>query len=883
LAAAIRRVAAEASLLACLLVYCGPLPTHARDKLLGEVQRAAVSAGFLDDAFTSTAPTTPETRRLNVEHALIDELNYQLWNRVVLDAGWPVLCSCQILTFGSSTPLLLDRHGFGIRWLRSMSCMWSRTGVDNTCPGAYGRPSSGLIPLSWRTSGDFENKQHAKSSKSGILEASITNWAQALKVLTLAGEQGLVAVLHDVDSLRLLHQVPSQLLLPESRRTYSPDALDTQSKATVPVPQSSGVAESPPAPRGGGVWQAKSHLIGGLAKAALFTAAAKKPTPTVSRNSGAKLVRRDNNSAQKIEMTAMSPKRRKSMNVFLGNEEEGTILVVDEAFRLVLSTNLSEVPPGLLSVKDLAVVNFDLSNSLDTILLHRVVQIEDASLRKELDKLRMEGAAAALDLSSMQQQVLLFLSSSDGLLLTDSNEMSKLLVLKKDHQRIQYSATLARESLDICIRSEQQFRLLAVAASEIHQVLAKLAQELNDGSFFWGVSVLMSIMERSLSGTQRTSLDRLAQACATMRLELHRTICLGLKLHQQRLFTVELAFARMQSCGQNSIEEVLMLKALCSHNKEYISAASAGLVKLAETKETAKEMLSQLFGRTSTGKSSLLSKIRRVPDEDKLQRVPSDSKPADTWPKANANLSKTADTPALPSPSPLPSVAVGNFLARASAGKAVAVVSVLRAKTAVLAKTAASHTEKDTLRPKTVPTSAGPQRVQVQDVQDLEGKMFLEAAWCIALLKELKYMSEASWKELVQLCSVWPSLRKVPGCIYKEACEENARRATSIGTQQKSPLRGEKDRSNAAIPTPSGHLHSLASKSKFLERNKEKLIASPLDGGDGGEREWHVWITSREPETENLPTFPVQAGVWAAERLALVALLRPDRLNPGVP
>ena len=174
------------------------------------------------------------------------------------------------------------------------------------------------------------------------------------------------------------------------------------------------------------------------------------------------------------------------MNVFLGNEEEGTILVVDEAFRLVLSTNLSEVPPGLLSVKDLAVVNFDLSNSLDTILLHRVVQIEDASLRKELDKLRMEGAAAALDLSSMQQQVLLFLSSSDGLLLTDSNEMSKLLVLKKDHQRIQYSATLARESLDICIRSEQQFRLLAVAASEVHQVLTKLAQELNDSSFFWG-------------------------------------------------------------------------------------------------------------------------------------------------------------------------------------------------------------------------------------------------------------------------------------------------------------------------------------------------------------------------------------------------------------
>ena len=98
MAAAIRRVAAEASLLACLLVYCGPLPTHARDKLLGEVQHAAVAAGFLDDAFTSAAPTTPETRRLNVEHAaLIDELNYQLWNRVVLDAGWPVLCSCQIV------------------------------------------------------------------------------------------------------------------------------------------------------------------------------------------------------------------------------------------------------------------------------------------------------------------------------------------------------------------------------------------------------------------------------------------------------------------------------------------------------------------------------------------------------------------------------------------------------------------------------------------------------------------------------------------------------------------------------------------------------------------------------------------------------------------
>jgi hypothetical protein len=550
MAAAARKVAMEASLIACLLVYCPPLAEDKREQLLDDVWLSAITSGLIESqALPSLQNQTPQaggnkktvstgltqaaadkailaaTPRIQSGHVLLNEITRLYWQRVVVDPNTVV--SCQMLTFAAAIPFILDPHGVAIEWLRSMSHQWSAN--DSAL---HGRPQSYRICL-WdqncildilKTKPEVSNmSRHAKQTITSC-EASIKNLPKALKMLALAAEEGLVALLHDVDSLSALNQLPQDLLLPHHRRPY--DVHDAHLSVSETFQRSTRVA---------------------------------------------------NNSYVMDDTHGGGKTRRKHIDVCLGEGFEKVML--DEGFRLVLVSNARTMPPGIMSIKDVNVIAFDLSRaSVHNLLLNRVVRLENASLAQKMDSLSLELAQISLHLSSLDDQLLMFLSSSDGELITDSGEMSQLSSIRKMQQKAKQEQSIMRERLDAERRSEHQFQLLAAAAGEVYQVVCKLMQDSGDKQFRVGLPVIESVISQTLLSPERADgPDRLAQAAAAIRSALHRTISLGLEQHHRRVLTVHLCMHHMASTGMLSQEEVLMLIALCTHRKEPVQAANVPL------------------------------------------------------------------------------------------------------------------------------------------------------------------------------------------------------------------------------------------------------------------------------------------------------------------
>jgi hypothetical protein len=248
-------VAAESALIACLLVYCSPLPAAKREQVLDCVWHKAASHGLTGPVGKSStpasntaggnkagagegggvAPANPPPR-MAAQQALISEFVSAQWLRLVIDPS--LILPCQILTFSSSVPLLLDTSGMGVRWLRTMSHMWlSSSGGP---PGEVGRPQSDLIPMPDHELEDDSpavnhngNAGRFHAMKAGCCEGSMRNVEAAMKMLKLAAEEGLVAILHDVSDISSLRQVPSQLLVSFSRRHVAADPLHEYSDRSI--------------------------------------------------------------------------------------------------------------------------------------------------------------------------------------------------------------------------------------------------------------------------------------------------------------------------------------------------------------------------------------------------------------------------------------------------------------------------------------------------------------------------------------------------------------------------------------------------------------------------------------------------------------------------
>jgi len=313
--------------------------------------------------------------------------------------------------------------------------MWAST---TNSPSQVGRPQSDFIAESENAFDDFKSSQFKRVG--GSCEASVRNLPKALNMLALAAEQGLVAILHDVDSLNDVHLVPAQLLLPEHCRQYTHDALDAQ------------------------------HEAG-----------------------------------------ANTSQRRKTMHVQLDLEGFHN-LSVDEGFRCVLVSSASKAAPGVLSLKNLNVIAFNLiKSSVETILLHQIVRIENASLREQLDLLGMQRARAALELERVDHELLVFLSVSEGKLLTDPDEMRQLSIIRNRSGKIVEDLSIAQQRLDDEFRNYQQLSIISAAATEVHSVLCQLNEGCQDKSFVFGVPVLQSVLEQSLQNRTKGP-DRLAQA-----------------------------------------------------------------------------------------------------------------------------------------------------------------------------------------------------------------------------------------------------------------------------------------------------------------------------------------------------------------------------------
>ncbi len=552
MAAAVRKVAVEASLIACMLVYCPPLAEDKRERLLDDVWLAAIASGLIKSQASPSLVNQPPlsvrsmqsaggnkksvstgltqaaadkaildaTPRIQSGHALVNEITRLYWQRVVVDQN--IVVSCQMLTFAAAIPFILDPHGVAIEWLRSMSHQWSAN--DSAL---HGRPQSYRICL-WDQNCDIlqtkpevsDMSRHAKQTMTSC-EASIKNLPRALQMLALAAEEGLVALLHDVDSLTALNQLPQDLLLPHHRRPY--DVHDAHNRS-------------------------------------------------FQRSTSVK-----NNLYRMDDIHGGGKTRRKHIDVCLGEGFEKVML--DEGFRLVLVSNARTMPPGIMGIKDVNVIAFDLSRaSVHNLLLNRVVRLENASLASKIDSFSLELAQISLHLSSLDDQLLMFLSSSDGELITDSGEMSQLSTIRKMQQKAMEEQSIVRERLDAERRNEHQFQLLAAAAGEVYQVVCKLMQDSGDKQFRVGLPVIEAVISQTLLSPERADgPDRLAQAAASIRSALHRTISLGLEQHQRRVLTVQLCMHHMGSTGMLSQEEVLMLIALCTHRKGPVQAANVAL------------------------------------------------------------------------------------------------------------------------------------------------------------------------------------------------------------------------------------------------------------------------------------------------------------------
>jgi hypothetical protein len=243
----VKKMSAQVSLAACVLVYCAPLSIDSRERLLDRVWASATSLGLVQKPLASTRDTfhrlncsssaaqdsamkeaLVDTPRPQTHLTFINELVCRNWKAVVIDPA--MLVPCQILTFCSSTPLLLDEHGIGIEWLRRISSSW----VSSTCPGATGRPQSELLPPDsdaiWQH-GTWEASMLNSPTKVGGCEATIKNLPAALRKIQFAAEEGLVAIIHDVDSLEALNQIPMHLLAPVGGRRILPKLKGQESAA----------------------------------------------------------------------------------------------------------------------------------------------------------------------------------------------------------------------------------------------------------------------------------------------------------------------------------------------------------------------------------------------------------------------------------------------------------------------------------------------------------------------------------------------------------------------------------------------------------------------------------------------------------------------------
>ena len=153
----------------------------------------------------------------------------------------------------------------------------------------------------------------------------------------------------------------------------------------------------------------------------------------------------------------------------------------------------------------------------------------------------MDIARCTVGLVSLDNDLLSLLSSSEGKLVTDSNEMSRVSALRQRHEDMTRTLIFASERLAVEHRNFQRFRPLAAAASEIHSVLFTLAHGFEEKcEFLVGLTTVQAIVAWSLRSParNRNAPDRLAQAAYAIRLDLHRIISLGLDQHLRRLFTV---------------------------------------------------------------------------------------------------------------------------------------------------------------------------------------------------------------------------------------------------------------------------------------------------------------------------------------------------------
>jgi len=678
MAATVRKVAVETSLVACLLVYCPPLGAEKRERLLDDVWLSAITSGLIKSQavpelqYTGHEPALPTeltqtaaerakavlaaNPRIQSQHALVDELTSLYWQRVVLDSS--IVVSCQILTFGAATPLILDPHGVATEWLRSMSHLWSKS--DSAL---HGRPQSNMVSLSSQFSPDAKNEspdrnRHAKQVELKC-EASIKNLPKALKMLALAAEQGLVALLHDVDSLSTFNQVPPDLLLPDHRRPYS-QALSVSSSM-------------------------------------------KFKDTFVMKDSG-------------------SFKRRKTMDVCLGEGFE--MVTLDEGFRLVLVSNSRTMPHGFMGIKDVSVISFDLSGeSVQNLLLNRVVRLENASLGEKIDSLSLESAQISLQLSRLNEQLLTFLSASDGELITDSGEMSQLSTIRKMQQKAQQEQGIVRERLNTERRSEQQFQILAAAAADVYTVLCKLMVDSEDTHFRVGLPVVEAVISQTLLSADRTDgPDRLAQAAAAIRSDLHRTVSLGLEQHHRRLFTLQLCMHHMASTGMAWKEEATMLVALCTHRKDTVEAANVAL-------EAAHE-------RELERASERDREREREREEDGFNQK--DKKSPDRILSASHGRPTTT----------------GSVGASSTTGSRVRTESSSPHRAAPVhpgqIKPVASKPDSSKRRPQDTKTHAE------KDLHKMDQP------------SELSWLDPIVWDELLQLSLVWPTLAMLPLAIYEE-------------------------------------------------------------------------------------------------------------------
>jgi hypothetical protein len=362
------------------------------------------------------------------------------------------------------------------------------------------------------------------------------------------------------------------------------------------------------------------------------------------------------------------------------------------------------------------------------LLLNRVVRLENASLAEKMDSLSLELAQISLHLSSLDDQLLMFLSSSDGELITDSGEMSQLSNIRKMQQKAKQEQSIVRERLDAERRSEHQFQLLAAAAGEVYQVVCKLMQDSGDKQFRVGLPVIESVISQTLLSPERADgPDRLAQAAVAIRSALHRTISLGLEQRHRRVLTVHLCMHHMASTGMLSQEEVLMLIALCTHRKEPVQAANVPL-------EAQRE-------REAEGS------IERDREREREREREEESSERPKSPRAAHSRTGTTGS------------------VQYAADASVAGSSRLRPET--------SNSHRDILGP-SKPKAATPQPGTITPEQAVKRRpLDAKAIPDIDLHKTeqpqvLAWLDPGVWDELLQLSLVWPTLAKLPTALHDE-------------------------------------------------------------------------------------------------------------------